>query len=315
MKDLMINKKYILVITGLIFSFGLIIFLFISSRQADSPREMFLSGFIKKSDLLVKVLKEYGPEKKMGKFSVYSDGKRRDTSVPMDTTMQAHEIVRAAEQVVEHFKGIPMTFLIEEDLDKIDAWGQQLKNQMDQLKKLIKQEISRIKQDFIEDRSLYNSSIFGPALDLTEQGKLYFVVGNTGYFIDDMLEIDLDKWLIEIKKQMNAINNKTNSSKVSPVISPTDDAKNLALAIQSSDSNQVRKLLAAGADVNVVNKYGWTPLMIASQYGNTSIIKILLEAGADINVRTPMGVTPLSIATQNGQIHVARLLREHLDKD
>ena len=52
-------------------------------------------------------------------------------------------------------------------------------------------------------------------------------------------------------------------------------------------------LLNAGADVNICNNHGDTPLIIACRYGGSTIQKMLIAAGADVNYRDGNGVTPL----------------------
>lgn len=52
-------------------------------------------------------------------------------------------------------------------------------------------------------------------------------------------------------------------------------------------------LLNAGADVNICNNHGDTPLIIACRYGGSAIQKMLIAAGADVNYRGGNGVTPL----------------------
>lgn len=43
-------------------------------------------------------------------------------------------------------------------------------------------------------------------------------------------------------------------------------------------------------DINEIDHYGQTPLMIAAQYGKTHMITFLIEHGADINAKTPSTV-------------------------
>ena len=52
------------------------------------------------------------------------------------------------------------------------------------------------------------------------------------------------------------------------------------LATSISDRIVSQLLVEKGADVNVKNKNGWTPLRYARYFDNTVIEKILLEAGA-----------------------------------
>ena len=50
------------------------------------------------------------------------------------------------------------------------------------------------------------------------------------------------------------------------------------------DLDEVRSLLAQGADVNAKNSFGKTPLMRAAEQGNTAVAGLLLE---NLGVRVP----------------------------
>ena len=65
---------------------------------------------------------------------------------------------------------------------------------------------------------------------------------------------------------------------------------------------EVKNLLANGADVNFIDKFGDTALMRASAKGNTEIMKILLDHGADvtINQKDKFGETALDKASKRG---------------
>jgi ankyrin repeat protein len=58
----------------------------------------------------------------------------------------------------------------------------------------------------------------------------------------------------------------------------------------------VRLLLAAGADVNVTDVYGYTPLINFTMNGHVEIVRLLLEAGADVQAETVDGDTALTEA-------------------
>jgi ankyrin repeat protein len=60
-----------------------------------------------------------------------------------------------------------------------------------------------------------------------------------------------------------------------------------------------RVLLDAGADVNQVTRYGWSPLLAATQNRNYQLGKFLIEHGADVNIANKGGWTPLYLATDN----------------
>ncbi|CCX31249.1 Similar to Ankyrin repeat domain-containing protein 50; acc. no. Q9ULJ7 [Pyronema omphalodes CBS 100304] len=57
-------------------------------------------------------------------------------------------------------------------------------------------------------------------------------------------------------------------------------------------------LLEKGADVDIQDRFGNTPLSIAAQNGHMTATRILLEKGADINLRDNDGRTPLELAEQ-----------------
>lgn len=58
----------------------------------------------------------------------------------------------------------------------------------------------------------------------------------------------------------------------------------------------LRALLELGADVNVIDTYGQTPLFWAAGQKSREVIRILIDAGADVNLADPEGVTPLDAA-------------------
>jgi ankyrin repeat protein len=55
-------------------------------------------------------------------------------------------------------------------------------------------------------------------------------------------------------------------------------------------------LLAAGADVNAVGRYGWTPLIEAAFWGRLDMVKLLLQRGAKPDATAERGATALSEA-------------------
>jgi len=79
-----------------------------------------------------------------------------------------------------------------------------------------------------------------------------------------------------------------------------------------NDMEGVKKLLAAGADINEESEVGGagtvTPLFIASSYYE-DMAKLLISKGAEVNTRTSKGQTPLMAACYLSE-EVARLLIE-----
>ena len=92
----------------------------------------------------------------------------------------------------------------------------------------------------------------------------------------------------------------------------------LHVACQKGDETLVQKLLEAGVDPNVTDKFDTTPLSVrtgsggtilhvACEKGEIDLVQKLLEAGADPNVTDEFSFTPLSVRTGSGGtvLHVA----------
>jgi len=72
---------------------------------------------------------------------------------------------------------------------------------------------------------------------------------------------------------------------------------------------EVKTLLANGADVNYIDKFGDTALMRASSSGNAEVVKILLDHGADVNIQDNYGKTALKVASKRGYKRTMKLLK------
>lgn len=63
----------------------------------------------------------------------------------------------------------------------------------------------------------------------------------------------------------------------------------------------IEDLIVAGANINVKNKFGYTPLLSASGgNGRAKSIKLLVNKGADVNVKGNDGKTPMYITAGYG---------------
>ncbi len=90
----------------------------------------------------------------------------------------------------------------------------------------------------------------------------------------------------------------------------------LLAATQANRIDAARLLIERGANVNVnhVNRLGWTALLEAIILGDggaahTEIVRLLVAGGADVNLADAQGVTPLAHAEQRGQAVIADGLR------
>jgi hypothetical protein len=76
----------------------------------------------------------------------------------------------------------------------------------------------------------------------------------------------------------------------------------------------VRTLMGAGAPLDHVNNLGWTALIEAIVLGDggarhTETLRLLVEAGANVNLPDRNGRTPLSLARAGGHEAMVRLLQ------
>ena len=65
-------------------------------------------------------------------------------------------------------------------------------------------------------------------------------------------------------------------------------------------------LIKNGADVNVQDTDGFTPLHFAVVQGQVKVVKCLLEYGANIKSKGKTEFTPLHIAAEKGKLEVAK---------
>jgi len=68
-------------------------------------------------------------------------------------------------------------------------------------------------------------------------------------------------------------------------------------------------LIDAGADVNLADKDGWTPLSVAAFYGHAEVIPVLLAAGADPSKEVEDGDTAYDKAVAWDRFEAAALLK------
>lgn len=81
----------------------------------------------------------------------------------------------------------------------------------------------------------------------------------------------------------------------------------LSVLEQSPEYAAFNALLAAGADINAVNAYGRTALIIAAQKGNVIAVSALLKNNADPSIRDIYDYTALSYAENQ---EIIRLLMQ-----
>ena len=95
-----------------------------------------------------------------------------------------------------------------------------------------------------------------------------------------------------------------------PALPPVEADGTTALhrAVYGGDVDEVRELLAAGADVRAANHFGATALQLAAVVGDTGMIRVLLKAGADPDSPGAEGQTALMAVARTGNVESAKLL-------
>ena len=85
--------------------------------------------------------------------------------------------------------------------------------------------------------------------------------------------------------------------------------KSLHRAAADGDIEQVKSLIASGADVNAKDKNGQTPLHLVCSRGNKEMAELLIAKGADINAKAnTWHTTPLIAAIRSGHKDIAKLI-------
>jgi uncharacterized protein len=111
------------------------------------------------------------------------------------------------------------------------------------------------------------------------------------------------QWLLAHGAHANAASE--NAMRVRPLHSAVGNGKaEVAHAI-------AEMLVAHGAEVNVVQAGGWTPLHQAAASGNTGLASLLLAHGADVNAQSEDGKTPVQMANAQKHADMVKLLAQH----
>ena len=88
---------------------------------------------------------------------------------------------------------------------------------------------------------------------------------------------------------------------IKKLANPSDTDLIKAVRFDDRDEKAVDNALAAGADINQTDKFGFTPLMLALKAQNQKLIyKFLDIEGVDVNCKSNRGFTPLMIAAWKG---------------
>lgn len=85
--------------------------------------------------------------------------------------------------------------------------------------------------------------------------------------------------------------------------------QNLLAAIEAGDEARVRKILSYGIDLDFISSTNKSPLHSAIRKHEHEITALLIDHGADINMPDNHGKTPLDIAIEEGDAHAITIIR------
>jgi len=93
------------------------------------------------------------------------------------------------------------------------------------------------------------------------------------------------------------------------------DGTALIAAAHLGHAEAVERLIGAGAPLDHVNNLGWTALIESIVLGDggrnhTDTLRALVEAGANLNLADRNGTTPLGLARSRGYAEMVRILAE-----
>lgn len=82
----------------------------------------------------------------------------------------------------------------------------------------------------------------------------------------------------------------------------TQGEKELFMAIESNNADQVQSLLKEGANPNALNEYGQSALQVAAEKGSAEMVEALIDKGANVNAVSSSleARAPLSVAAEKG---------------
>jgi len=89
------------------------------------------------------------------------------------------------------------------------------------------------------------------------------------------------------------------------------DASKLHKAVLKKEEDVLVKIIESGdVSIDALDKFGQTPLMVATRKGFLSMISILLDYGADVEMQDSSGKNSLMLACFIGSKEIARKLRD-----
>ncbi|MCI0763844.1 ankyrin repeat domain-containing protein [Bacillus sp. TL12] len=83
--------------------------------------------------------------------------------------------------------------------------------------------------------------------------------------------------------------------------------KQLLTAVEQRETATVLSLIQQGANINVTDSQGRTPVMVATYVNDIKTARALIKAGADVNIQDKMKNTPFLYAGAEGYLEILKL--------
>jgi RNA polymerase sigma factor (sigma-70 family) len=96
-----------------------------------------------------------------------------------------------------------------------------------------------------------------------------------------------------------------------PAAAASSTSNELWLAAKSGDMSRLQAALAGNVDVNALDANGQTALILAIQHNHTDIVRVLLAHGANPNMADSRGFTPLRAARSRGNLAILAALERN----
>lgn len=152
-----------------------------------------------------------------------------------------------------------------------------------------------------------NTAVLCTTLKSGQKAKNIPINGQIVTFLDMPTQPDID--VADISEAINRLKEQQ-AKEPTPKINKPDvfGETPLLKAIKKGDVEQVKNLIAQGADVNCVNVFDESALGVAVRDGKVEIIKLLIAAGADVNCINTFQESVLMTAVKTGNLEIVKLL-------
>lgn len=154
-------------------------------------------------------------------------------------------------------------------------------------------------------RAVFRKMIFAGALMAAATGGVVAVPASAQFFSDGF------EFLKAVKDRDGDIVTKALNEPGTIIVNTRDRSTGesaLHIVTQRRDTAWVKFLTQKGANPNIADKQGVTPLQIASNLGYIDGVEVLLGAGAQVDAANSAGETPLISAVHRRDIAMLRLL-------